>query len=520
MSSLAGALEEPVRHNHSYSSAHPVATQDQDVEMEHKSAEPEVKEEHTHTPMGELAVAHLDDGDEEMEDLFGIGADVEAQKPDRDVKSESTTTATPAESGYDSDELSQAEKDRRTALEYMELEEPVPMVPQVQEAQVPIPNIQVPRTSDGNYWAIRVPNFVKVDSKPFHPDTYVEPEQDEEEVHQNESAREKSMTIKLKVENTVRWRWTKDEFGQDKRQSNSRIIRWSDGTMSLLLGKELFDINQTIDTSGGIMRQSIGGSQTPAASQQPPSNVKSQGLTYLVAQHKRSEVLQAEAVITGYMTLRPTGMQSETHRMLVRAVGQKHSKIARLRMAPDPTMDPEREKQELIKLSAKKSKKKAEDAGFGVRRKRTAYQRKRTGHDVWSDDEEPEYEGSEDEDDLGGHRSSKRKAEERKGGEYQEDDFVVADESDEGTSFGGRSGQKRRHREDDEEEDPLDRLDAKISQQQEEERKRKIRDPGDDDDNQDMEVESEEDDEEHSVRKAGSGARKKRAITFDEDEDE
>jgi RNA polymerase-associated protein LEO1 len=389
-----------------------------------------------------------------------------------------------------------------------------------------------------------VPNFVKVDSKPFHPDTYVEPEQDEEEIHQNESVREKSMTIKLKVENTVRWRWIKDEFGQDvspllwllkyfdnsffsrlfqKRQSNSRIIRWSDGTLSLLLGKELFDINQTIDTSGGIVRQSIGGSQpsqnAPVASQQPPSGVKSQGLTYLVAQHKRSEVLQAEAVITGYMTLRPTGMQSETHRMLVRAVGQKHNKIARLRMAPDPTMDPEREKQELIKLSAKKSKKKAEDAGFGVRRKRTAYQRKKTGHDVWSDDEEPEYEGSEDEDDVGGHRSSKRKAEERKGGEYQEDDFVVADESDEGTGFGGGSGKKRRHR-DDEEEDPLDRLDAKISQQQEEERKRKVQDPGDDDDDQDMEVESEEDDEEHSVRKAGSGARKKRAITFDEDEDE
>ncbi|KAF9221387.1 hypothetical protein BS17DRAFT_785306 [Gyrodon lividus] len=519
MSSLAGALEEPVRHNYSYS-AHPAVTPDQDVDMVSQNNEPEVKEEHT---SGEgFAVAHNDGRDEGMEDLFGNPAEVKVSKPDGDVKSESTPT-TPVESGYDSDELSQTEKERRRVLEYMEPEEPAPMVPQVQEANVPIPNIPVPRTSDGNYWAIRVPNFVKVDSKPFHPDTYVEPEQDDEDVHQNESIREKSMSIKLKVENTVRWRWIKDAFGQDKRQSNSRIIRWSDGTLSLRLGKELFDINQTIDTSGGIVRQSIGGLQAsqnaPAASQQPPSGGKSQGLTYLVAQHKRSEVLQAEAVITGYMTLRPTGMQSETHRMLVRAVGQKHSKIARLRMAPDPIMDPEREKQELMKLSAKKSKKKAEDAGFGARRKRTSYSRKRTGHDVWSDDEEPEYEGSEDEDDMGGQRSSKRKAEERKGGDYQEDDFVVADESDEDAGFGGGSGKKRRHREDDEEEDPLDRLDAKISQQQEEERKRKNQDSGGGDD-QDMEVESEEDDEEHRVRKAGSGARKKRAITFDEDEDE
>ncbi|KAN0088541.1 Leo1-like domain containing protein [Tylopilus felleus] len=327
------------------------------------------------------------------------------------------------------------------------------------------------------------------------------------------------MSIKLKVENTVRWRWIKDEFGQDRRQSNSRIIRWSDGSLSLRLGKELFDINQTIDTSGGVVRQSIGGSQpasqsTSSASQS--SGLKSQGLTYLVAQHKRSEVLQAEAIITGYMTLRPTGMQSETHRMLVRAVGQKHSKVARLRMAPDPTMDPEREKQELLKLSAKKSRKKADETGFGTRRKRSSDPRKR-GHDVWTDDEEPEYEGTEDEDDA---RATKRKAEARKGGEYQEDDFLVADESDEDRKDGEGSAKKRRRREE-EEEDPLDRLDAKIDQQQEEERKRKNHDSLGGDGLHDIDVESEEEDEERRVRKARSGTRKtKRTLTFEEDEEE
>jgi len=59
-----------------------------------------------------------------------------------------------------------------------------------------------------------MPNFVKVDTKPFHPDTYVGPEHEDEELHVD-SVREKSMTIKLKVENTLRWRWAKDEYGQD-----------------------------------------------------------------------------------------------------------------------------------------------------------------------------------------------------------------------------------------------------------------------------------------------------------------
>lgn len=101
-----------------------------------------------------------------------------------------------------------------------------------------------------------MPNFVKVDSKPFHPDTYIGPEQEDEEAQQAETLREKSMSIKLKVENTLRWRWTKDGTGNDvseitplvprvhqlthveqRRQSNSRVIRWSDGTLSLRQGK-------------------------------------------------------------------------------------------------------------------------------------------------------------------------------------------------------------------------------------------------------------------------------------------
>jgi RNA polymerase-associated protein LEO1 len=64
-----------------------------------------------------------------------------------------------------------------------------------------------------------MPNYVNVDPKPFHPDTYVGPEHEDEESQQHAEAREKSMSIKLKVENTVRWRWTKDASGQDVRST-------------------------------------------------------------------------------------------------------------------------------------------------------------------------------------------------------------------------------------------------------------------------------------------------------------
>ena len=60
-----------------------------------------------------------------------------------------------------------------------------------------------------------MPTFVKFDSQPFHPDTYVGPDQEDEDAQPAESLREKSMSIKLKVENTVRWRWVKDADGRD-----------------------------------------------------------------------------------------------------------------------------------------------------------------------------------------------------------------------------------------------------------------------------------------------------------------
>ena len=315
------------------------------------------------------------------------------------------------------------------------------------------------------------------------------------------------------------------------------MIRWSDGTLSLRLGKELFDIAENRDTSAGVPRHHIGphSSQSPASQSQPEGNNRSQGLTYLVAQHKRSQVLQSETVITGYMTMRPTGMQSETHRMLVRAVGQKHNKIARLRMAPDPTMDPEREKMELMKQNAKKSRRKNDlDDGLGGGRKRR-YSRKTSGRDMmWSDDEGDDVGGAyaasdEEEDGTGigtpGRKSKRRVTDDSKGPEdYQEDDFVVPDSSDE--EAGTRGGRK-----DMMEDDPLDRIDAKIEQQDAQKRKRESdgkgsdkKDPGvEDRRGEAMDIESEEEDEEDEelkVRKIGVTGTRKRAAVFDDDDDD
>jgi len=396
----------------------------------------------------------------------------------------------------------------------------------------------MPKSSDGNNWVIRMPNFVKVDSKPFHPDTYVGPEHEDDFAS---GTHDRDMGIKLRVENTVRWGWVKDKDGQDRRQSNAHVIRWSDGSMSLRLGKEYFDINQVIDSSGSAHRQAFGSGSQNSQSQSQGAPVlpagKAHGLTYLVAQHKRAEILQAEAAITGFLTLRPTDMQSETHRLVVRAVGQKHSKVARLRMAPD--RDPEREKQELIRSTAVKKPRtpRGEDGGGGGgarRRRAQSGGRRRSGADmdIWSDDEETGYDPYENDDDEDGRSPKKRRArepEERRGGDYQPDDFVVADsDEDEAGAHGSDEGARRKKSAHEEvEEDVLDKLDAQIKQQEADRKRRREEDEGqeapvegDQAGEAAMDIESEDaEEEEFRVRRVG-GTRTRKAVAGFDEEDE
>jgi len=309
-----------------------------------------------------------------------------------------------------------------------------------------------------------------------------------------------------------------------KRESNARVIRWSDGTLSLRLGKELFDITQSIDSSGRMSR-SLGGSQSQQSqntqSSVPPSG-KSEGLTYLVAQHKRSQILQAEALITGYLSLRPTGMQSETHRLLVKAVGQRHNKVAKLRLVDDPAVDPEREKLELMKLNAKKSKsKRAVHDEFGYGRKKRRRARSTDRGDIYTDDEDETgmYAGEEEDDDrMSSPHKPKRKGREDVAEDYQADDFVVPDESDDDDNGAGHRG-KKKARGNSADADDLEKMEAKLE-------KRAAKNRGDDgkkskkaheedltdEDQGAMDVESEE--EEFKVRRVTT----KRALATEDDE--
>lgn len=110
--------------------------------------------------------------------------------------------------------------------------------------EVEIPRIMTNLGKTLHY--VKLPNFLSVETRPYDNQTY-EDEIDEDEVLDEEGR----ARLKLKVENTIRWRKkinedgteATDELGKPIRESNARVVRWSDGSMSLHLGDEIFDVH-------------------------------------------------------------------------------------------------------------------------------------------------------------------------------------------------------------------------------------------------------------------------------------
>lgn len=50
--------------------------------------------------------------------------------------------------------------------------------------------------------------------------------------------------VVVQVENTIRWRSRKDEEGNEVRDSNARIVKWSDGRLVYIIYEPL---NTTLD---------------------------------------------------------------------------------------------------------------------------------------------------------------------------------------------------------------------------------------------------------------------------------
>ncbi|VDM47858.1 unnamed protein product [Toxocara canis] len=185
---------------------------------------------------------------------------------------------------------------------------PEPTIVEVNTARI------CPNFKEQGLYFVKFPNFLSIEPRPFDHEHY-EDEFDEDELMDEEGR----ARLKLRVENTIRWRYAFDDAGNIVKLSNSKIVRWSDGTMSLFLGSEAFDVQvQPMQHDNHLfMRQGAG--------------------------------LQGHAVFKEKLTFRPISTDSITHRKVTLSMADRSNKSQKVKVLNAVGMDPESHKAELVR---------------------------------------------------------------------------------------------------------------------------------------------------------------------------
>lgn len=161
---------------------------------------------------------------------------------------------------------------------------------------------------------MKIPNFFSVAQKPFDPETF---EEDDDDDHVDEEGRNR---LQLKAENTIRWRFVQDADGNLVKESNTRIVRWSDGTMSMVIGKEVFDV-ESVPILGNMQHLYV----------------------------RQGTGLVAQKVFDKKLIFRPHSTDSETHRKVTMNMAERTRKSGQVRMVAEVGLNPEQARREAVR---------------------------------------------------------------------------------------------------------------------------------------------------------------------------
>ncbi|KAI8923352.1 Leo1-like protein-domain-containing protein [Entophlyctis helioformis] len=253
------------------------------------------------------------DNDQDHDNLFGDESDEEAEPADAVTRSrveayrEGDQDNEEDEADYDL----QGQDDREAARREIVVETALPSVGGPSPA------------NNHNLYIVKLPNFLNIEPTPYDRSTYTD--LNANNADDDEGADER---IRLHVENTIRWRYDTHQTAPEAKDSNARLVRWSDNTFSLLLGDELFEVAEN---------------DLPDQHQ------------YLAVDHPREGFLQTRAKFNRVMSFRPHSTQSLTHKKLTMAIASKHKKIGRTKLFTT-TEDPEKQKAQYEKAENERHK--------------------------------------------------------------------------------------------------------------------------------------------------------------------
>ncbi|KAI2492692.1 RNA polymerase II C-terminal domain phosphoserine binding [Fragilaria crotonensis] len=194
-------------------------------------------------------------------------------------------------------------------------------------------------SADTTLHITKLPNVVGIQPEPFDVDTF-KPEDEEAEYNGY-------------VHNMIRWRYQKDKDGNFvrsrdgklMRESNARLVKWDDGSMTLHVGSEVFLCDQRESGQSGY--PGLNGYLYLSQKATFPTEKDDDNDDDNEDEQPGGTVLECMGPISK-LSARPSSLQSAAHKALTVAVRQKTTKRATI-AAYVTNEDPEKLKEERIR---------------------------------------------------------------------------------------------------------------------------------------------------------------------------
>ena len=164
--------------------------------------------------------------------------------------------------------------------------------------------------ADAKLYLVRLPNILKIQPRPFDPETY----QEDEDGGDDADGGDGGGSAASRAANVIRWR----EGPTGGRESNARIVKWSDGSVTLHVGNE------------ALKCQNI---------------AMPEGSTHLYAMHKASN-LECHGILRHKLGLAPVDRKSATHQAISKDIARAHTKAKSRMQLISTTEDPEAKKRQ------------------------------------------------------------------------------------------------------------------------------------------------------------------------------
>ncbi|KAJ1901977.1 Paf1 complex component [Kickxella alabastrina] len=221
-------------------------------------------------------------------DLFGSDSEAEAEAEAEDKNARNRMSSSQHSSDGD------MEVDQEAEVKKVQV--------RVMSARVPV--LPVPRSSD-KFIMARTPNLLQLDSTPYTASAHEDLIAEEHNIAQKHGIKsavtaELASAVEGILANTVRWRQVPGPGGPI-RQSNARLVRWSDGSTTVAIAGESYSITE----------ESLADANCHAA-----------------AHYSREQILQSHARLTDQWLLRPSRQSAQSRLAVSLLLGRVRAKAS------------------------------------------------------------------------------------------------------------------------------------------------------------------------------------------------